>query len=100
MPLVHASQTLVQVHIALVVSTAAVWNDPIATTLVMNEVAAMMAFTAASVMNENSPSFSSMPSWTSNLLQMFWLVISSLHSLAEIDESISALNHLIAALEA
>jgi hypothetical protein len=52
MPLVHASQTLVQVHIALVVSTAAVWNDPIAMTLVMNKAAAMMSFTAASVTNE------------------------------------------------
>jgi hypothetical protein len=41
-----------------------------------------------------------MPSWTSNLLQTFWLTISSSHGLAEIDESIAALDHLIAALEA
>jgi hypothetical protein len=41
-----------------------------------------------------------MPSWTSNLLQTFWLIISSLHGLAEIDKSIAALDHLIAALEA
>ena len=52
MLLVHASQTPVMVDITLVVSTAAIWNDAIATTLVMNEAAAMMAFTAASVTNE------------------------------------------------
>jgi hypothetical protein len=46
------SQTLVMVDIALVVSTAAIWNNAIATTLVMKEAAVMMAFTAASVMNE------------------------------------------------
>jgi hypothetical protein len=38
--------------------------------------------------------------WTSNLLQIFWLIISSLRGLAEIDESIAALYHVIAALEA
>jgi hypothetical protein len=46
------SQTLVMVDIALVVSTAAIWNDAIATTLVMKEAAVMMAFTAALVTNE------------------------------------------------
>jgi hypothetical protein len=46
------SQTLVMVDIALVVSTATIWNDAIAMTLVMNEAAAMMAFTAASITNE------------------------------------------------
>jgi hypothetical protein len=52
MPLVHVIQTPVMVNITLIVSTAAVWNDAIAMTLVMNKAAAMMAFTAASNMNE------------------------------------------------
>jgi hypothetical protein len=39
------------VDITSVVGTAAVWNDAVATTLVMNEAVAMMAFTAASITN-------------------------------------------------
>jgi hypothetical protein len=105
MPLVHASETPVMVDIASVVSaaSAAVWNDAVATTLVINEAVAMMAFTAASVSNEQSiilehATMDFQP--LADILARHRVKISSSHGVAEIDESIAALDHLIAALEA
>jgi hypothetical protein len=103
MPLVQASETPVMVDIASMVSAAAVLNDAVATTLVINEAVAMMAFTAASVSTEQSIIFKQATmdfQPLADILARHPVKASSSYDIAEIDDSIAALDHLIAALEA